>query len=192
MTGTEFVKHIEAHRNEFYRYVLRNVWNADVADDVFSSAVYAAFKGLDKFRDGTNFRAWMFKILTNKCFVANRETRRLSIDIDSLDESALSANTGVQQHAFENPEAFLDLCGDEVQRAFRQLSTAQRSCLLLLAFERYSYKEIAEILDIPVGTVMTHLSRGRVRLRRILCEYAAEQGIVRNNISSAAQARKVR
>ena len=75
MTSNEFVEKIETHRHEFYR---------DVAEDVISSAIYPAFKQLSKFRDGTNFKAWIYKILTNKCFVANREIKRSSTDIDSI------------------------------------------------------------------------------------------------------------
>ena len=68
---------------------------------------------------------------------------------------------------------------DEVKAAFRRLSTAERSCLMLRAIEKFSYKEIAETLDMPVGTVMTHLSRGRAKLRADLLEYGKERGIVR-------------
>ena len=178
MTETEFLEKIETHRQEFYRYVLRNVWNASVAEDVFSSAVIAAFRQLSKFREGSNFRAWVFKFLTNKCFVANRETKRLSVDIDMIDEQLLSTDEQTKKAVFGDPEWFLDQCGDEVHRALRQLSTAQRSCLLLLTFEKYSYKEIAQILEIPIGTVMTHLSRGRKKLRQILLEYAQKEGII--------------
>ena len=178
MTEAEFLDRIETHRHEFYRYILRNVWNPSVAEDVFSSAVIAAYRQLSKFRDGTNFRAWVFKILTNKCFVANRETRRLSVDIDTIDEHVFSSDEKSKQIARDDPEWFLEQCGDEIHRALRQLSTAQRSCLLLLAFEKYSYKEIAQILEIPIGTVMTHLSRGRKKLKQLLFEYAKNQGIM--------------
>ena len=178
MTESEFLDRVENHRHEFYRYVLRNVWNSSVADDVFSSAIVAAFRQLSKFKDGTNFRAWIFKILTNKCFVANRETKRLSIDIESIDEHVLSTNEQGQHKVFGDPVWFLEQCGDEIHHALKQLSTAQRSCLLLLTFEKYSYKEIAQILEIPIGTVMTHLSRGRKKLKGILFEYACKRGIV--------------
>ena len=178
MTESEFIEQIEKHRHEFYRYVLRTVWNPSVAEDVFSSAVIAAYKQLSKYRDGTNFRAWIFKILTNKCFVANRETKRLSVNIDTIDEQFLSSNERIQNQAYGDPEWFLQQCSDEIHSALKQLSTAQRSCLLLLTFEKYSYKEISQILEIPMGTVMTHLSRGRKKLKHILFQYARKQGIV--------------
>ena len=177
MTDSEFVNSIESHRHEFYRYVLRNVWNPEVANDVFSSAILAAYKQLSKFKDGTNFRAWLYKILTNKCFVANRETQRMAVHIDTIDEQNLGIHSHEQKLDFENPEQFLQMCSDEVNCALQQLSTAQRSCLLLFAFGQLRYKEIAEILDIPVGTVMTHLFRGRKKLKHSLTRYAIKEGI---------------
>ena len=72
----EFVEKIEKHRDEFFRFILRNVWDSGVAEDVFSTAVLAAYENRQKYTPGTNFRAWMFRIITNKCFVANRETSR--------------------------------------------------------------------------------------------------------------------
>lgn len=176
----EFVRLIEEHRHEFYRYILRTVWDSGVADDVFSSAVLVAFENRHKFRTGTNFRAWVYRILTNKCFVANREIGRAasSLDADPTTIESLAVNPEYL-NVLDDPESFLEQCGDEVYRALRSLSTAQRSCLLLQGVERFSYKEIADILEIPVGTVMTHLSRGRAKLRKELLDYAKESGIIR-------------
>src|SRR5690606_7375148 len=79
-----------------------------------------------------------------------------------------------------DPDRFLECCGDEVHEAFQCLSDAQRACILLRDIERFTYNEIAEIMKIPVGTVMTHLSRGRAKLRRALLDYARAHGIVRD------------
>ncbi len=175
----EILASIERHKDQFYRFVLRNVWDSSVAEDVFSSAVLAAYENRHKFTPGTNFRAWMFKILVNKCFVANRETGRA---FESLDDE-VAEQVAVEQSmacvdVVKDPKAFLEQCGDEVYNAFRRLSTAQRSCILLKDVERFSYREIAEILGIPVATVMTHLSRGRSVLRSLLMDYAHRTGIV--------------
>jgi RNA polymerase sigma-70 factor, ECF subfamily len=178
LSDNEFVELLSRHRDEFYRYVMRNVWNPDTAEDVISGAVLAAYRQLDKFEKGTNFRAWMYRILTNKCFVANRETKRSAIDLDAIDERHFAVEPDAQRKACESPAEFLQQCGDELFTAMRQLSTAERSCLLLLTMERYAYREIAGILEMPVGTVMTHLARGRAKLRRLLGEYAKQQGIV--------------
>lgn len=175
-----FLKHIEKHRGEFYRFVLRNVWDSGEAEDVFASAVLTAYENRSKFTEGTNFRAWMFRILANKCFQANRETARTP---RSLDDEEIGWADLAEKPAYcdvlKEPERFLQQCEDEVYRAFRRLSTAERSCIMLRGIESFSYKEIAEILEMPVGTVMTHLSRGRVKLRHDLLEYAKERGIIR-------------
>lgn len=178
LSDQEFVALLERHRDEFWRYVVRNVWHPDSAEDVMAGAVQAAYRQLDRFEKGTNFRAWMYRILTNKCFVANRETKRAGVDIDTLDESLFAVDDEAQRRATTDPQLFLQQCGDELYTALRQLSTAERSCLLLLVVEHYSYKEIAAILEMPVGTVMTHLARGRAKLRRLLADYARHQGIL--------------
>lgn len=176
----EFLSTIEKHKCEFFRFVHRNVWDSGVAEDVFSSAVLAAYENRHKYTPGTNFRAWMFRILTNKCYVANRETGRA---FDSLEElpahKAPAAPAETYADVLRDPDAVLEECGDELNRAVRRLSTAQRTALLLRGLEKFSYQEIAEIMDIPVGTVMTHLARGRRKLREELQDYAVETGIIR-------------
>lgn len=175
-----FMQQLEKYRDEFYRYTLRTVWDSNVAEDVFQSAVLAAYENYYKFTPGTNFRAWVYRIITNKCFVANRETSRTFQPLENaeLNLVAVEEKPGYSD-LLKNPSEFLEQCGDEVHRAFRRLSTAERSCILLRSVDRFSYQEIAEILEMPVGTVMTHLSRGRAKLRSDLLEYAKEEGIIR-------------
>lgn len=175
----EFLEKIEGHKDEFYRFVYRNVWDTGVADDVFSSAVLAAYENRKKYTPGTNFRAWMFRILLNKCYVANRETSRSFQSLDEMAERVALKPASTYRDLLSDPEAVLEQCGDEVSRAIRGLSTAQRTCIILRGVEKFSYQEIAEIMDIPVGTVMTHLARGRKKLREQLQEYAVESGIIR-------------
>lgn len=184
MTDDAFVELLDKYRHELFRYALRNVWNPSVAEDVFASAVMTAYEQLARFREGTNFRAWMYRIITNKCYVANRETKRHAIDIESVDESRFASDPDLTKTALRDPADFLDLCGDELFGAIRQLSTGERSCLLLLAFEKYSYKEIAKALEMPVGTVMTHLARGRAKLRRLLVDHAQEQRLISDDKAS--------
>jgi RNA polymerase sigma-70 factor (ECF subfamily) len=176
----EFLAEISKYRNEFFRYVLRTVWDSNVAEDVFQSAVLAAYENRHKYTPGTNFRAWMYRIITNKCFVANRETKRSFRSLEETPEASFAALDDEPGYAdvLEDPSAVLEECGDEVYAAFRRLSTAERSCIMLRGIERFSYKEIAEILEMPLGTVMTHLARGRAKLRKDLTEYAASRGIV--------------
>lgn len=171
---------IERYKDQLYRFVLRNVWDRSMADDVFASAVLAAYENRDQYIPGTNFRAWMFKILANKCFIANRETQRTQDRVEEEDAELLIVNEkDTSLYFIGNSKEFLECCGEEVYKAFQQLSTAQRTCILLKDVEGFSYKEIADILGIPVATVMTHLSRGRAVLRRELLEYAQKNGFLR-------------
>lgn len=179
--AAEFLDLVGKHRDEFYRYVLRTVWDSSVAEDTFQSALLAAYENFHRFTPGTNFRAWVYRIITNKCFVANRETARTPASLDEVSPGLAAAGTQPGYgDVLKDPVAFLEQCGDEVNAAFKRLSTSERSCILLRGIERFSYQEIAEILEMPVGTVMTHLSRGRAKLRHDLLEYARENGIVRS------------
>lgn len=176
----EFLEKIELHRDEFFRFIKRNVWDTGVAEDVFSQGVLAAYENRVKYTPGSNFRAWMFRILLNKCYVANRESGRAFASLNHpAAKQAIAPTVEEYGDLIRDPKALLDECGDEVYRAFRGLSTAQRACILLRGIEKFSYQEIAEIMEIPVGTVMTHLARGRKKLRSELAEYAKETGIIR-------------
>ena len=181
----EFLEQIEKYRDEFYRYIYRMAWDSSAADDVFSEAVLAAYTNRAKFRPGSNFRAWMYRIITNKCYVANRYTSRTGISLDADDgrEFAAVAERPEYDNVLENTEEVLEECSDEILRAFKRLSEPERACLLLRSVESFSYKEISGILEIPIGTVMTHLSRGRGKLRGQLLDYAVEAGVVKPKLS---------
>lgn len=181
MSEEELLTNIEKHRDQLYRFATRTLWDSSAVEDVFASTILTAYENRHRFQVGTNFRAWIFKILVNKCFVANRELKRSAVALDDGIEERLAAEDRSPLSTFilNNPESFFEQCGDEVYRAFRRLSTAQRACILLKDVERFSYQEIAETLGMPVGTVMTHLARGRTILRKELLQYAQERGIVR-------------
>ena len=177
MKDREFMERVEKYRHEFYAFVRRNVWNQSDVEDVFSSAVLAAYESRRNFRPQSNFRAWMYKILVNKCFIANREKRDGSVDADALDAQWLADESKTPGHIIEDPERLVHECPDEVLGALSRLRTIERSCFLLLSLGGYSYSEIAEIVGIPVTSVTTHLARGRAKLRRWLIDYAKEYGL---------------
>lgn len=176
----EFVALVEKYRHEFHRYIVRTLWSTHNVEDVFAEAVLSAYENLAQFRKGTNFRAWMFRIITNKCFVANRHTARTPQPIDDTPERYLTTaqQTAGYAEVLDAPERVLEALGGEVYTAFQKLSEKEQACLMLRAVEEFSYKEIAEILEIPVGTVMTHLARGRAKLRKDLTRYAHETGVI--------------
>ena len=180
LTTREFLELVDQYRDELFRYILRQAWDSQVAEDVFASAVLSAFENRHKFQPGTNFRAWMYRIITNKVFVANRHTGRR---FDSLDEAgAERVPEPERKPEFDvvgDPNTVLEEVSDEVLAAMHKLSDNERACILLRGVEGFSYKEIAEILEMPTGTVMTHLSRGRAKLRKELGEYARASGILK-------------
>lgn len=175
----EFLDGIERYKDQFYRFVKRTLWDQGVVEDVFSSAVLAAYENRHKYTPGTNFRAWMFRILQNKCFVANRETGRAGVPLDEVENTGVAAaDTYEHWDVLGDPMKVLDACGDEVCSAIKTLSAPQRACIMLRGVERFSYREIAAILEIPEGTVVTHLARGRRKLRKLLAEYAVHLRIL--------------
>ena len=168
LTEQEFLDLVEKYRHEFYRYVHRTVWNASDVEDVFSDAVMAAWRQRERFQVGSNFRAWMYKILTNKAYVANRHTQRNSIDLESINPERFTAPSENAKRTLEDTEWFLENVDDDLYGAMDKLRPQERACLMLRAIESCTYKEIADVLEIPVGTVMTHLARGRAKARKLL------------------------
>jgi RNA polymerase sigma-70 factor (ECF subfamily) len=135
--------------------------DADEARDLVQETFVKSLKGFSSFREGTNFRAWMFRILrntflTSRTGVERRNTRQE--DEDGFEESAVS---------LETPEITLIRRADTelVQRAIAQLAPAFQEVILLADLEEMKYQEVAETLDIPIGTVMSRLARARKQLR---------------------------
>jgi RNA polymerase sigma-70 factor (ECF subfamily) len=168
LSEQEFLDLIEKYRHEFYRYVHRTIWNASDVEDVFSDAVMAAWRQRERFQVGSNFRAWMYKILTNKAYVANRHTQRNSIDLESINPERFTAPSDDAKRSMEDSNWFLEQVDDNLYGAMDKLRPQEKACLMLRAIQSCTYKEIAEVLEIPVGTVMTHLARGRAKARKLL------------------------
>ncbi len=184
ISSQEFLAQIEKYKDEFYRFVYRSVWNNSDVDDVFSEAVMVAWEKRESFRPGSNFRAWFYKILLNKSYVANRHTKRHSVDYDSLADMNIE-ETGEEEEApkvFSNPDDFMDQINDDLYNGLNVLRAPEKSCLLLRAADGCSYKEIASIMDIPVGTVMTHLARGRAKIRKYLAKVSREKEEARGRL----------
>jgi len=158
-------------------YCRRILRNPSDTEDVLQSAVLAAFAKFDRYAEGTNFRAWMFRFVTLEAF--NRNRRRepallgellddLSIQpLDELPEEALDA-------LVENPGPLLEHFEDRVVHALWQLTPSGRTVLLLRAVGEFSYQEIHHILSIPLGSVMGYLSRARQKMKHSLLDGAAQ------------------
>ncbi len=166
-----------------YRTALRMTKNPDDAEDLVQETYIRAFRFRHQFKVGTNLKAWLFRILTNTFINLYRRkaARPQTVNVDGLDEYVLynrmaELRTG---SASPNPEReVLDKIMDsEVRQALDDLPEHFRTAVVLADIEGFSYKEIAKILNIPIGTVMSRLHRGRRFLQRHLYEYAKERGI---------------
>ena len=138
-----------------------------------------AYIGFPGFRDGTNIRAWLFKILNHTWINNYRKAMRRPAECLTGEVSDYGTGAAPSRRASAELEA-LDLMGDdEVREAFAQLPEAQRMAVYYADVEGFRYKEIAEILDMPLGSVMSRVHRGRRNMRRLLMDFAIERGYLR-------------
>ena len=174
------IEHIDA----LYRTALRMTRNPSDAEDLVQETYLRAFRSLHQFTEGTNLRAWLFRILTNTYIneYRRRQRRPNSSSLDNIEEFYLYdhlVDSRVQPGS-ERPEDVVlqRLTVDDVNAAIDELPEDFRQVVLLADVEGFSYREIAEIAGIPVGTVMSRLFRARRRLQRSLYEFAVESGII--------------
>jgi len=163
-----------------YRTALRMTGQPASAEDLVQEAFLRAFRAFSQFERGTNFKAWLFRILTN---VFLNDYRRKGREPQASDFAEVEpADPAIEPAQFkaEDVEAIRAALGDEVSRALDRLPPDFRLPFLLSTFEGFSYKEIASILDIPIGTVMSRLFRARRLLKIDLKEYAKASGYLKD------------
>jgi len=169
------------YMDQLYAAALRMTRNSADAEDLVQETFAKAFAAQDKFTMGTNLKAWLYRIQTNAFINTYRKKQRepKRTDADTVEDWQLAAAAGHQSSGLASAEQVaLDGLGDtEVRRALAELSDDFRMAVYLSDVEGFAYKEIAEIMDTPVGTVMSRLHRGRRMLREKLRDYAAERGI---------------
>jgi RNA polymerase sigma-70 factor, ECF subfamily len=160
--------------DSLYRTALRMTGNPADAEDLVQETYLRAFRSIEQFKPGTNLRAWLFKIQTNSFIneYRKRVRRPRSTSLDDVEEYYLYSHlveSGVQPSSSITEDEILAQIDDaHVFRALDELSENYRQVVLLADVEGFAYREIAEILDIPVGTVMSRLHRARRRLRDAL------------------------
>jgi RNA polymerase sigma-70 factor (ECF subfamily) len=164
-----------------YSAALRMTRNPADAEDLVQETYLRAYRGFSGFEEGTNLRAWMYRILTNTFINSYRKKQRepVTVQEDDLDEWYLYdklGENGVEPSA--EAEVIRSMPDEDVQRALEALPEGIRLAVLLADVEGFSYKEIAEILGIPIGTVMSRLHRGRRALEKALWERVRERGLV--------------
>jgi len=165
-----------------YSAALRLTRNPADAEDLVQETFLRAYRGFGTFQEGTNLRAWLYRILTNSFINTYRKKQREPVTVegpDDVDEWYLFDRLGSRNVESSAESEVLDRIPDEdVQRALEALPEGFRMAVLLADVEGFSYKEIAEILDVPIGTVMSRLHRGRRALEKGLYDVAKERGLI--------------
>ena len=172
------------YMDQLYGAARRMTRHAADAEDLVQETYLRAYKGFDGFTEGTNLRAWLFRILTN-LFIneyRRRKRRPVETDLGDIDSLYLYKGFGATETAGRarsaEDELLASLTSGEVRHAIESLPESYRVAVLLADVEGFAYKEIAGILDVPMGTVMSRLHRGRKRLREALQAYGRTRGLV--------------
>ncbi len=186
VTSWDFDSKTMPYVDSLYNTAYRMTGNSQDAEDLVQETFFKAYKYYDKFEDGTNLKAWLFKILKNT-FINNYRKRKLepkSVEFSDIEESFERIVRHDPDDVPLDPEAqYLSNVMDEgVKKALEALPHDYRMVVLLADLEDFSYKEIAEILECPVGTVMSRLYRGRKLLEKALMRYAKSHGYLRNRV----------
>jgi len=170
------------HMNALYGTALRLTRNPTDAEDLVQETYLKAHRFWDRYTPGTNCKAWLFKILTNTRInqyvkVSKRPAQVNFEDVEPILEQ--QQPRGLQTETEGDLGAFVDLLDDELKEAMESVPEDFRVVLILSVMEGFAYKEIAEILEIPIGTVMSRLFRARKVLQTNLQEYARKRGLVK-------------
>ena len=172
------------YMDALYSAAMRMTRNPADAEDLVQETYLRAYRGFGGFKEGTNLKAWLYRILTNTYINIYRAKKRRpqESELDDSEDFVLYRRIGGLEaaEAERTPESeVLDAMPDAaVKEALESLPEQFRMAVLLADVEGFSYKEIAEIMDVPVGTVMSRLHRGRRQLQKRLFDFAKERGLV--------------
>jgi RNA polymerase sigma-70 factor, ECF subfamily len=166
------------HQSALYNYALKIVRNSDDAQDLVQDTYYKAYKSYHQFKNGTNSKAWMFMILKNTFINNYRKIKRepLKVDYDEIENIYENIKSDWTKQNNLELDFYQNLLDDDLSRALAKLPSKMREVFLLCDLEGYSYEEIAEIVNTPVGTVRSRLHRARKFLQDELFSYAKVNG----------------
>lgn len=177
----EFEQQTLPHMEVLYNYALRMTGNRDDANDLLQETFLKAYRFWDKFEQGTNLRAWLFRIMKNTYINLYRKESKEPDKVD-YDEIEGFYNLIRDQNSDDNDlqeKMFGQLLDDDVSKALELLPEEFRTVVILCDIEGLAYEEIAEFLQVPVGTVRSRLHRGRKLLYAQLYDYAKQRGFIK-------------
>ena len=170
----EFMPHI----NSMYNFAYRLTLDGDDAKDLLQDTYLKAFRFIDSFQQGTNAKAWLFRILKNSFINDYRKKSKEPSKVDYQEVETFYNSEDVDRQITPDlrVEALQDMIGDEISIALNSLDVDFRTVIILCDLEGFKYEEMAKILDIPIGTVRSRLHRARNLLKEKLSEYAKKMG----------------
>ena len=170
----EFMPHI----NSMYNFAYRLTFDEDDAKDLVQDTYLKAYRFIDSFQQGTNAKAWLFRILKNSFINDYRKKKKEPAKVDYQEVETFYNSEDVDRQITPDlrVEALQDMMGDEISNALNALDVDFRTVIILCDLEGFKYDEMAKILDIPIGTVRSRLHRARNLLKEKLNEYAKKMG----------------
>jgi len=180
----DFTNDAMQYAPQLFATALRMTRNRSDAEDLVQETFLKGWRAFDSYQQGTNLRAWLFRIMTNTFInkYNSQQRRPQETELDEVEELFLFRRMGAFDQSKMSQSAedqMLELFTDEeVKKAIESLPETFRIPVLLSDVEGFSYKEIAEILEIPLGTVMSRLHRGRKAMQKMLYEYAKKRGLI--------------
>jgi RNA polymerase sigma-70 factor (ECF subfamily) len=179
-----FAREAVPHVDALYATAIRLTRNEGDAEDLIQETMLKAYRYFDKYEQGTNCKAWLFKIMTNTFINKYRKAQKRKeflIDDDSrplAERAVMPESNPLHQHFGDQDTMFFRLFGDEVKAALEEIPVDFRVVVLLADLQDFAYKDIADIMECPIGTVMSRLYRGRRMLQQKLQDYAIANGYV--------------